>query len=84
MDGLRLVGRVPSELTDQWFEYAAEHGVDLTMSGDGDAASDELGFTVLAQRVGDILLTRPFFVIPERSWANTVYDSLPGDETRLL
>jgi hypothetical protein len=84
MDGLRLVGRVPSKLTDQWFEYAGERGLDLTLSGDGDAASDELGFTVLAQRVGDILLTRPFFAIPERSRANTIYDSLPEDETRLL
>jgi hypothetical protein len=79
MDGMRLVGRVPSELMDEFFGHVTERGMSPQVSVEGDAASDELGIMLRAQRAGDILLTRPFFARFE-GWAYTVYDCVPRSE----
>ncbi|NMI54608.1 hypothetical protein HEP83_02415 [Streptomyces sp. RLA2-12] len=76
MDSLGLVGRVPSELTEQVFDYVTERGMSPTLSVEGDAASDELGFMLRAQRAGDVLLSRVFFAKFE-GWADTVHDCVP-------
>lgn len=79
LDGIRLVGRVPSELMDEFFDHLTGQGLTCLISVEGDAASDELGVMIRAQRAGDILLTRPFFAQPE-GWANTVHDCVPTPE----
>ncbi|MEO3782858.1 hypothetical protein ABGB12_06005 [Actinocorallia sp. B10E7] len=79
LDGMRLVGRAPSELLDEFFDHMTRRGVPRTVSVEGDAASDELGIMIRAQRAGDILLTRAFFAQPE-GWACTVHDCLPVPE----
>lgn len=79
MDGMQLVGRVPSELTDQFHAYQEGHGMSPTISVEGDAASDEFGIMVRAQRAGDILLSRPVFARFD-GWAYTVHDCIPRDE----
>lgn len=79
MDGMQLVGRVPSELTDQLHAYQEGRGMSPTISVEGDAASDELGIMVRAQRAGDILLSRPVFARFD-GWAHTVHDCIPWDE----
>ncbi|MEV0184886.1 hypothetical protein AB0I54_37245 [Streptomyces sp. NPDC050625] len=80
IDGLRLVGRVPSELADQFHAYAENHGMAPAFSVEGDAISEELGLLVRAQRAGDILLSRVFFVGNFQDWAYTVHDCVPVDE----
>ncbi|MFF4345657.1 hypothetical protein ACFY00_37855 [Kitasatospora sp. NPDC001540] len=57
MDGMQLVGRVPSELADEFHDYQERLGMSPVISVEGDAASDELGIMVRAQRAGDILLS---------------------------
>ncbi|MEU4064215.1 hypothetical protein AB0F25_17675 [Streptomyces wedmorensis] len=79
MDGMQLVGRVPSELTDEFHDYQEGRGMSPMISVEGDAASDELGIMVRAQRAGDILLSRPVFARFD-GWAHTVHDCVPRDE----
>ncbi|MGD1222163.1 hypothetical protein AB9Q10_27510 [Streptomyces krungchingensis] len=80
LDGLRLIGRVPSELSEQLHGYAEDRGMVDTVFVDGDARSEELGLLVRIQRAGDILLTRVFFVADFQDWANTVHDCVPIHE----
>ncbi|GHD78654.1 hypothetical protein GCM10010317_098310 [Streptomyces mirabilis] len=82
LDSLGLVGQVPSELTEQVFDYVTERGMSPTLSVEGDAASDELGFMLRAQRAGDVLLSRAFFAKFE-GWAYTVHDCVPTTEWRV-
>jgi hypothetical protein len=77
MDGIRLVGRVPSELNDGIFEYAASQGLEAGFLPSGDYGVEEFGFMTKVQRAGDVLLTRPVFAI---RWANTFIDSFPAGE----
>ncbi|MFD0032374.1 hypothetical protein ACWGDS_43890 [Streptomyces sp. NPDC055059] len=79
MDGMQLVGRVPSELTDEFHAYQEARGMSPMISVEGDAASDELGIMVRAQRAGDTLLSRPVFAQFD-GWACTVHDCIPRDE----
>jgi hypothetical protein len=80
LDGRRLVGLAPSEVAQQVHGYAQARGMVPTFSVEGDAMSDELGLLVRAQRAGDILLTRVFFVAAFQDWAYTVHDCVPADE----
>jgi hypothetical protein len=74
--GIRLVGRVPSELAREFVAYAVSRGVRAVYSQQGDPGADELGLVLRAQRAGDILLTRPVFVT--REWADRVSDASEG------
>ncbi|MER7581872.1 hypothetical protein [Kitasatospora sp. NPDC097691] len=67
LDGLPLVGRVPSELERDFVEYTATRGHDLGYGQYADPASDTLGVILRAQRAGDVVLSRPVFVGP--TWA---------------
>ncbi|MEV6192900.1 hypothetical protein AB0M19_10915 [Streptomyces sp. NPDC051920] len=81
LDGLRLIGRKPSELSEQLHEYADDRGmVDTVSPVNGDPRSEELGLLIRAQRAGDILLTRAFFVADFQDWAYTVHDCVPVHE----
>ncbi len=87
MEGLRLVGRVPSELADQFVDYLLSRGLReaVRSSQYGDLGADQLGLVLRAQRAGDILLTRPVFVA--REWADCVCDvtegAIPDEEWRV-
>ncbi|WP_329427152.1 hypothetical protein OG339_43450 [Streptosporangium sp. NBC_01495] len=78
MDGLRLVGRVPSQLVDLFADYLQSQGLGdaVRASQYGDIGADEYGLVLRAQRAGDILLTRPVFVA--REWADRVCDVTEG------
>ncbi|MDT0546543.1 MULTISPECIES: hypothetical protein [Streptomyces] len=78
MDGLQLVGQVPSKLAVLFVDYVVSQGLreDVTWSQEGDPGADELGLVLRAQRAGDILLTRPVFVA--REWANRASDNWEG------
>ncbi|MFI0091999.1 hypothetical protein [Streptomyces bobili] len=87
MDGLRLVGQVPSKLAALFVDYVVSKGLrdDVYFSQEGDPGADELGVVLRAQRAGDILLTRP--VLVAREWADRVYDTsegpIPDEEWRV-
>ncbi|MEV6039082.1 hypothetical protein AB0L65_48620 [Nonomuraea sp. NPDC052116] len=78
MEGLPLVGRVPSELADVFVDHMLSRGLPeaVRSSQYGDLGADEVGLVLRAQRAGDILLTRPVFVA--REWADCVCDVTEG------
>ncbi|GAB4050562.1 hypothetical protein [Catellatospora paridis] len=79
LDGLRLVGRVPSEWEADFLAYALPRGIAPRYAPEGDLAPEELGLLIRVQRAGDVVLTRPVFgIVRER--AHTLWDSLPYDE----
>ncbi|MFI8531576.1 hypothetical protein ACIGMX_15145 [Streptomyces aquilus] len=79
-DGTALVGRVPSEM-EQWLIDRAEvrepYSELFYMPG-ADPGSQTLGLVMCAQRVGDVVLTRPVFLASE--WIDDVYHRLPASE----
>ncbi|MFE2540924.1 hypothetical protein [Actinacidiphila glaucinigra] len=76
LDGLRLVGRVPSELKAQFSEYVGSRGLSLLYSEYWDPSSEELGIVLRVQRVDDVVLSRPVFVC--EAWAERCGDSREG------
>jgi len=77
LNGLQLVGRVPSQIEDDFIDYAVAHGVhQVSMSQEGDPGADEFGIVLRAQRAGDMLLSRPVFVA--REWSVSVCDIQTG------
>ncbi|MGW7496994.1 hypothetical protein ACWGKA_22210 [Streptomyces luteogriseus] len=82
-DGIRLIGRRPSELSAELCAYLEKTGRDIEITtGGGDIGSHELGMNPRAQRAGDVLLTRLVFGRPN-DWANTVFDCVPAEEWRV-
>ena len=80
IDGMRLIGQVPSRLEARFREYAEAHGLEFRISVGGEPMSEELGLMVRAQRARDVLLTRVFFTGNFDDWAYTVHDTVPGPE----
>ncbi|MEU4239845.1 hypothetical protein [Actinoplanes sp. NPDC026619] len=79
MDDIELVGRVPSHVEAQLLEHLKARDIVLRYQPEGDPEAEELGLTMRAQRVGDLLLTRPVFaVLGERAY--TLWDVVPADE----
>lgn len=76
LDGLKLVGRVPSELEDAFAEYTSAHGHDLRYSQHADPGSESLGVVLRAQRAADVVLSRPVFV--SSAWAERCGDVTEG------
>jgi hypothetical protein len=75
LDGISLVGRAPSQVEAQ----LVERHTSLRYQPEGDPVVEELGLMMRAQRVGDVVLTRPVLaVLGER--ARTLWDTVPGDE----
>ncbi|MEW2330479.1 hypothetical protein AB0880_22005 [Micromonospora chersina] len=79
LDGIRLVGRVPSQLEEQFLDYMLSRGIAPQYAPEGDPGSDELGIIMRVQRAGDVLLSRPVFAVV-RERANTLWDGMPYDE----
>ncbi|MFM9500359.1 hypothetical protein ACKI1Q_43175 [Streptomyces galilaeus] len=75
---LRLVGQVPSQLEDEFSDYMSVQGLGAAIrySQYGDLGTDAFGVVLRAQRVGDIVLSRPVFVAQE--WADMVWDASEG------
>ncbi|MFI7401578.1 hypothetical protein ACIBW9_14050 [Streptomyces sp. NPDC049541] len=78
LDGTALVARVPSEVEDWLCKHAEADEFDLIYTHAADPGSGDLGLIVRAQRAGDIVLTRPLFLI--REWAENNWDCVPGEE----
>jgi len=76
--GRNLVGCRPSEV-EAWFgDYTRTHGLDWVYTHEGDPGSVDLGIMMRAQRLGDVVVTRPLFMI--REWAEQPWDHVPGSE----
>ncbi|WP_416982875.1 hypothetical protein [Streptomyces sp. T028] len=76
LDGIRLAGRVPSELEDQFIDYLEARDRMVTYNQHGDFSSAAVGVIVRAQRVDDVVLSRPVFVSSE--WADRCGDVSEG------
>lgn len=78
LDGTALVAQVPSAL-EQWIcDHTQAEGLDLRYIHDGNPGSVDLGLYLRVQRAGDVVLTRPLFLVKE--WALEVWDNVPGSE----
>ncbi|WP_436772215.1 hypothetical protein [Yinghuangia sp. YIM S09857] len=80
LDGVPLVSRVPSELEDWICDYTEAHGIELSWTHEGNASARDLGLIMRVQRAGDIVVTRPLFMIHE--WAMGVWENVPDTEWR--
>ncbi|MEU8435396.1 hypothetical protein AB0F18_21230 [Streptomyces sp. NPDC029216] len=78
-DGLPLVGRDMAELESDAIAYAEANDVRFRYSIEGYAAPDDPGIVMRAQLVGEVLRSRPLFMVP-RDGAWTEWDSLPSEE----
>ncbi|BCL20622.1 hypothetical protein GCM10017668_24650 [Streptomyces tuirus] len=78
-EGIRLVGRLPSVLSDELTTYLESTDRTVEITPGGDIGSQDLGIMPCAQRAGDALLTRLVFGRPN-DWANTMSDCIPADE----
>jgi hypothetical protein len=76
-DGIRLIGRVPSELGQEMVPYALEHGA-FGFSPGGDPIASGLGFDIGAQRAGDRVVTWALFSHPGNI-ASTTWDIAPAE-----
>jgi hypothetical protein len=79
MEGIRLVGRPPSELSGDLTAYLSGTYRNVEITPGGDIGSQDLGIMPRARRAGDVLLTRLVFGRPN-DWANTMSDCVPADE----
>lgn len=82
LDAMRLVGRKPSELSDELTAYLDGRGLDIEITTEGDVGSEPLGILPRAQRAGDVLLTRVVFGRHD-GCANTLFDCVPAEEWRI-
>ncbi|MGW1538338.1 hypothetical protein [Streptomyces aureus] len=69
IDGMRLIGQVPSQLEDRFDEYTQARGPEFRISVGGEPNIGRTGLMVRAQRARDILLTRVFFTGHFDDWA---------------
>ncbi|WP_331765747.1 hypothetical protein [Embleya sp. NBC_00896] len=83
MDGIRLIGRKPSELAVELVAHLEKLGLEVQFMPSGDVGSSDLGFIPDTQRAGDTLVTCALFGKPN-AWANTVWDSIPGEGWRQI
>ncbi|RPF25565.1 hypothetical protein EDD96_7089 [Streptomyces sp. Ag109_G2-6] len=81
--GVPLVGRDMAELESDMIGYAEANDVQFRYTPDGYAGPDDPGIVVRAQLVGDVLRSRPVFMVP-RDGAWTEWDSLPSEEYAYL
>ncbi|MFC7273099.1 hypothetical protein ACFQS1_03805 [Paractinoplanes rhizophilus] len=82
IDGVELVGRVPSRVEAQLLELMTARGFTLRYQWEGNPEAEELGLSMRVQRAGDVVLTRPVFaVFGDR--AATFWDIMPSDELKV-
>jgi hypothetical protein len=73
-----LVGCVPSEIERWLSDHARAHGLELAYTHEANPKVVDLGLVMRVQRAGDVVLSRPLFLI--REWAVDIWESLPGFE----
>ncbi|MEV4138878.1 hypothetical protein AB0J72_42780 [Dactylosporangium sp. NPDC049742] len=80
--GMRLVGRTPSQLEDEFVAHAQACGAQIRYSQSADPCSPQLGVVLRVQRAGDLVLSRPVLVAP--GWTDRCWDTsecpIPRDE----
>ncbi|MEU4040197.1 hypothetical protein [Streptomyces collinus] len=76
LDGMSLVGQVPSRLEDQFTDYLETHNKNLQYSQCADPCSAQIGVVLRAQRAGDLVLSRP--VLVAEAWADRCWDTTEG------
>lgn len=76
LDGMDLVGQVPSRLEDRFIGYLATYGRELRYSQCADPCSVQHGLVLRAQRAGDVVLSRPVMVT--EAWADRCWDTTEG------
>lgn len=74
---IATVGRVPSDLNSDLEGYAKTHGLELMTNTAGDFFIWEQGLFFGIERSGDLLLSRPRFMVKE--WASDA-EELPRSE----
>ncbi|MEU7472118.1 hypothetical protein AB0A94_26970 [Streptomyces sp. NPDC044984] len=79
LDGIRLIGRRPSELAGEISAHLEGLGRTISITPEGEISSEDRGMLPRAQRAGDVLLTRAVFGRPN-SCADTASDCVPADE----
>ncbi|MBB2744698.1 hypothetical protein [Microbispora sp. NBRC 16548] len=60
------------------WDHTSANGLDLRDTHDGNPLSTDLGLVMRVQRAGDIVISRPLFLI--REWAMEVWDNIPLSE----
>lgn len=80
-EGIRLIGRVPSELLEDMESYAVRHDVGLRSSPGGDLFVDGFEIELGAQRAGDAVVTWALFCNPGEI-AGTSWDIAPAEVWR--
>lgn len=76
IDGVSLVGRIPSELDGEFSEYAESGEQGIIYNQRGDCCSEILGLVLRAQRVDDVVLSRP--VLVSKQWSERCGDISEG------
>ncbi|MDX2913138.1 MULTISPECIES: hypothetical protein [Streptomyces] len=66
-----LAGRDPEEAYQYLLDHAADHGHCLAYTPDESLALTDLGLLLRVQQIGDVLLSRPLFVMDE--WLESEY-----------
>ncbi|MFD7698540.1 hypothetical protein [Streptomyces caelestis] len=79
--GIRLIGRVPSELAREMEAYAVEHDTGLRYSPGGDLSVDGFEIELGAQRAGDAVVTWALF-FHTGDIAGTSWDIAPSEVWR--
>ncbi|MFD0433331.1 hypothetical protein ACWEGX_21920 [Streptomyces chartreusis] len=69
--GFALAGRDPEEAYPYVLAHAAEHGNCLAYAPDESLALTDLGLLLRVQQIGDMLLSRPLFVM--EGWLESEY-----------
>ncbi|WP_327268045.1 hypothetical protein OG233_06825 [Streptomyces sp. NBC_01218] len=78
-DGIPLVGRDLSELQSDEIARAEAADGGYRCTPEGFAGPDDPGVVMRGQRVGQVLRSRPLFMVT-RDGANTEWDSMPSEE----
>ncbi|TDC10816.1 hypothetical protein E1265_30780 [Streptomyces sp. 8K308] len=78
-DGIPLVGRDLSELESDEIAHAEAVDGHFRYTPEGYAGPDDPGVVIRGQRVGQVLRSRPLFMVT-RDGANTEWDSMPSEE----
>ncbi|WP_159054042.1 hypothetical protein [Streptomyces sp. AS58] len=70
-EGIRLIGRLPSQLAQEMEAHATKHDTDLRFSPTGDISCDGFQLELGAQRVGDRVVSWALFFVSGDDHSNT-------------
>lgn len=70
-EGIRLIGRVPSQLAQEMEAHATRHDIGVRYSPTGDFSCDGFQLELGAQRVGDRVVSWALFFVSGDDHSNT-------------